>query len=579
MGKKSTRRVTAASDFPQAKPLPFSASAWLGSQQWFVLFGAALIVSLIVFQPALNGPFVFDDLHLPFSDPRAPSAGPWFWIGGVRPVLMLTYWANFLISGTHPLSYHLVNVVFHAANAVLVFFILERLFSISGAVFNRRPYALAGAAIFLLHPLQTEAVDYIAGRSESVAAFFFLAGWLVFLRSFEKKSGLLLTLALCFLAGLAVKSKENAISLPAVLLLTDICFPAHSIREQLRSRWKLYSILITGAIAVGIRILLSLTAAGAAGFSTGLSPFAYALTQCRAILTYVRLFVVPLGQNGDWALPFYHSFWSGAAAIWVAALLLLLAFSIWAYQRDRLVSYGLGVFFLILAPTSSIVPVADALAERRMYLPIIGLILVLLSAVSRWISAASWRRNAAAATLLVCAFLSWSRSAVWASPLSFWENSIAGNAANSRAHYGVGVAMMASSNCANAAREFSAARALAPSDNEVLWDLAGSYLCSNNDKMALAAYRSFAETVPGAEAWAKIGFVEARLGNADAAQAAVDKALSMDNQNADAYGYRGFLRIALNNPAAARSDFERALQIDPQNATALKGISMLQERR
>jgi tetratricopeptide (TPR) repeat protein len=376
-----------------------------------------------------------------------------------------------------------------------------------------------------------------------------------------------------------VKSKENAVSLPAVLLLTDLCFPAHSVREQLRGRWKLYSLLITGAVAVGVRILLSLTAGGAAGFSTGLSPFAYALTECRAILTYVRLFVVPVGQNGDWALPFYHSFSSGAAAIWAAALLLLVAFAIWIYKRDRLVSYGLGVFFLILAPTSSVVPVADAIAERRMYLPIIGLILVLLSAASKWISAPSWRRNATIAALLACAFLSWSRSTVWASPLNFWENSMAGNAANSRAHYGVGVAMMTGSDCAHAAREFSAARALAPSNKEVLWDLAESYMCANNFKMAVAAYHSYAQVAPTAEAYAKIGLAEGRLGHADAAQTAVEKALSMDNQNADAYGYRGFIRIALNNPAAARSDFERALQLDPQNATALKGISMLQARQ
>ncbi|HEY4088578.1 MAG TPA: tetratricopeptide repeat protein [Bryobacteraceae bacterium] len=524
----------------------------------------------------MNGPFVFDDWHLPFSDPHATVGAFRFWIGAVRPVLMATYWANFAISGTNPLSYHLVNVAFHAANALLVFFILERLFEISGSVFNRRSYALAGAAIFLLHPLQTEAVDYIAGRSESVAAFFFLAGWLVFLRSFEKKSGFLLILAVCFLTGLAVESKENAVSLPAVLLLTDLCFPAHSVREQLRSRWKLYAVLITGGVAVGLRIVLSLTAAGAAGFSTGLSPFAYALTECRAIVTYVRLFVLPVGQNGDWGLPFYHSFFSGAAAIWAVALLLLLAFAIWAYKRDRLVFYGLGVFFLILAPTSSIVPIADAMAERRMYLPIIGLILVLLYGVSKWISSSSWRRNATIAALAVCAFLSWSRSTVWASPLSFWENSVAGNADNSRAHYGVGVAMMSNSDCVNAAREFSAARALAPSNSEILWDLAESYMCANNYKMAVDTYRAYAAVSPKAEAWAKIGLAEGKLGDADAAQTAVEKALSMDSQNADAYGYRGFLRIAVNNQAAARTDFERALQIDPQNAAALRGLSMLQ---
>src|SRR3569833_4133283 len=116
MGKKSTRRVTRASDLPQAKFLPISAAEGLASQHWLALFGAASVLSLLVFHPALNAPFVFDDLHLPFSDPHAASGGPGFWIGGVRPVLMLTYWVNFLISGTHPLSYRLLHIGFHAAH-------------------------------------------------------------------------------------------------------------------------------------------------------------------------------------------------------------------------------------------------------------------------------------------------------------------------------------------------------------------------------------------------------------------------------------------------------------------------------
>ncbi len=105
---------------------------------WTWLLLGALAIAAAVFGPALSGTFVFDDYHLPFADPHAAATSVAFWLGGVRPVLMLTYWLNFAISGTHPLGYHLVNVVVHAANAVLIFFIYDRLLAISGATFDRR---------------------------------------------------------------------------------------------------------------------------------------------------------------------------------------------------------------------------------------------------------------------------------------------------------------------------------------------------------------------------------------------------------------------------------------------------------
>ena len=233
MAKAANRNRTTASVIVET--LPAQTRNW----PWIYCLGASLAIALVVFGPALSGTFIFDDFHLPFADPHASEMPARFWIGGARPVLTATYWLNFLGSGTRPFTYHLVNVLLHAGTAVLIFFIFERLFVISSEAFDRRWFALFGAALFLLHPLQTESVDYIAGRSELVSGFFFCAAWLIFLRNFEKDDSPVLILKIVLSGALAVLGKESAISLPALLLLTDFYFSDRPIVKQLARRFKL----------------------------------------------------------------------------------------------------------------------------------------------------------------------------------------------------------------------------------------------------------------------------------------------------------------------------------------------------
>jgi tetratricopeptide (TPR) repeat protein len=302
------------------------------------------------------------------------------------------------------------------------------------------------------------------------------------------------------------------------------------------------------------------------------------------ILTYIRLFILPFGQNGDWQLPFYHSFTDGAAAVYVIVLFMALAATIWLYKRDRVISFGLAAFFLMLAPTSSFVPVADAIAERRMYLPIAGLIFAVLGAVARMRLTPAARWAGAIAALLIFSALSYNRSVAWASDLSLWSNSVQTNPASFRAHYGLGSAMLARGDCAGAVEQLSVARSLPGatqgiSRNQVLWNLAEAYQCGKQPTEALAAYRSFAAVQPTAAAYHQIGFVEASLGHSDAAMTAFGQALALDPNDASAYTYRGLARIALNDLDGGESDLHRALELDPGNQMAVQGLATVASQR
>lgn len=577
-GKRTSRISAATEAAPRRVPVERFWTPWC-------LFICAVITALIVFGPALHGAWVFDDVHLPFANPRAGEMPARFWVGGVRPMLMATYWANYLLSGTSTLSYHVVNVMLHAATAVLVFFIFERIFSIAGSGGNSRMYALAGAALFLFHPLQTESVDYIAGRSELMSGFFFCAAWLVYLRTFESETRAVTSIEILVLAGAAVLAKENAICLPAVLFATDIFWAKRPFISQMRRRIKLYVPFVIGGALGAFWILRSLTAETSAGFSSGASPARYALTECRAILTYIRLFFVPAGQNGDWQMPFFSSLADNGAWLYILGLMALVAGIFWLSSRFRPAAFGLLIFLLMLAPTSSVVPIKDALAERRMYMPIIGLILASIAAsvaiAERFQLKAGSLRTFGTVAVLAAAALSWHRSAVWSGPLELWSDSVEKNPSNPRAHLGLGDAFMASNNCQPAVREFTLARQEEPSNRQTVWNLAEALQCAKQFDRAEALLQSFADSNPSADTWNQVAFTEANLGRTDAVFAAIDKALSLDPNNATSYAYRGLAKFAVNNIAGARADLAHALVLDPHNAAALAGnrkLSGLQDR-
>ena len=177
---KVKKRATSKSIAAPSAVVVATDHSWL----WAKLFAAALLLAGVVYLPSLNGPIIFDDFHLPFSDPNAARMPASFWIGGVRPLLMATYWLNYAISGTTTFSYHAVNLLIHAAAAVVVFFVLQHLLKLASIEKNAFLFSLLGAGLFLLHPLQSESAAYIAGRSELVSGLFLVSAWLVFLQSF-----------------------------------------------------------------------------------------------------------------------------------------------------------------------------------------------------------------------------------------------------------------------------------------------------------------------------------------------------------------------------------------------------------
>jgi len=564
----------------KANRKPAAIHAPANSASWFWPFTAVLLAAIIAYWPALGGPFTFDDVHLPFGDRNAATAGPGLWLGGVRPLLMLTYWANYRMSGTHVISYHLVSLLLHIVTAVLVYFLLRRILDLTEITLDRRWCAFFGAGLFLLHPLQTESVAYIAGRSEEVAGLFYVAAWLVFLKHFRSPTTWGTALQILFLTGAAVLGKESAISVPAILFLTDFYWNPAPVGKQVRSRLKLYAPIVTGGLLAAFWILRSLRGGTSAGFGVaGLTPFTYALTQCRVIPTYIRLYLIPLGQNGDWGLRFFQSLTDGGAAFYVVLMVVFAAIIVWTYSRAKLLSFGLLIFLVLLLPTSSVVPVKDALAERRVYIPLIGLILASIWAFDYFRPKTQTFFIVAGCLLAASAALTYQRNFVWSSEALLWQDSLAANPDNARAHLGLGDAYLVSRKCTDAIREFQAMGRIIGMGVEVKTNLAAAYQCDHQNEQALKMLREIVATNPTAGLYAQIGYLEAVSEHGLEAMTALNRALELDPRNALALAYRGVLHYTSGDLRNAYVDLHLALEIDPGNEAAQAGMALLERRR
>jgi len=445
-------------------------------QAWYVAAGVLLaaIVLFRVYQPALNGPFLFDDDYLPFTHPTFKDFPLRDWVIGVRPMLMLTYWLNYHTSGGNPYPYHLVNVLLHLFSGVLVFLIVRKLLEWAGTeTWPREPVAIFAGGLFLLHPLQTEAVAYVASRSENLSVFLFYAAFAVFLYRSSGAISFRRALAVGVLFAAAVASKEHTAVLPALLLLTDYYWNPGFSFQGVKRNWRLYvPVGVIGALGLAF-VLSKLAESDTAGFHVkGLPWYLYFATQCKVIWIYVRMFVLPYGQNVDHDYAMATSVFDPLAVAGMAALLGVAGAAWWYRKRFPVASYGVFVFLLLLAPTSSFVPIKDALVERRVYLPMIGLLLVVAGLLRHWRTNRKTMVGTFAALLLVAGLLTGRRAAVWADSVALWSDSVSKTPTNARANFQLAYAYYENQRCSEAVRQYERVATLQKPDYRLLVDWA-----------------------------------------------------------------------------------------------------------
>src|SRR5579871_3994255 len=387
-------------------------------QLWHYVLGLFIAFCALyeIYSPALNGPFLLDDSYLPYMLPNFSTLPIGDWIRGLRPLLMFSFWLNFKASGNEvTFGYHFVNLVIHFFSGALIYLAVRKVLSfVQAERVQQEALAIFAAGLFLFHPLQTESVTYVASRSETLSLFFVLAAYVVFLYRKSAGVGVGTTVAVLVLFAAATFSKEHTAVLPVLLLLTDYYWNPGFSFEGIRRNWKLYVPILIGAAAGVVVAFRILSVSASAGFGMkDLTWYQYFFTECRVIWDYVRMFLFPFGQNLDYDFPFSRGVLDHGAIIGLIALLAA-SVAAWIYRRRfPLASFGWFTFLLLLAPTSSFVPIRDPIAERRLYLPFIGLLFITVDLLRRWKTGKSTIVAVLGVVLAAEAVLAYQRNELW----------------------------------------------------------------------------------------------------------------------------------------------------------------------
>ena len=421
----------------------------------------ALLCGLAAYSNSFRGPFIFDDIDAIAGNPSfQPSAthsnasSPTTLSG--RPVLWLSFEIDNALGGLHVEIYHITNLLIHLAAGAVLYGIVARTLLNMGNRFEASAHWLAAAvtAIWLVHPLNTEAVTYTIQRAESLAGLFYLLVIYCVIRNWRFGA-----IAAC---ALGMGTKETMVTAPILALLYDRTFLAGSFAGAWKSRRTIY----IGLVATWAIVIIA-ALSGARKMSVGdISPIDYAMTQLGVIWHYLVLTFWPHSlvlDYYDWPITARASdIAAGGIIIVLLMILTLLSLRLW----PRLGFLG-AWFFLVLAPSSSVIPIfTEVAAEHRMYLPLIATIVLVV--VGGWMVIS--RRPATAwiggvAFTIVLALLSartFVRNAQYQDPEILWRDNIAQRPLNPRAHFNLGFTLMTENRPSEAAIEFQKALALDP---------------------------------------------------------------------------------------------------------------------
>lgn len=598
----------------QQRPVQFRTSVWLH-------LAFIIVVGIVVYSNTFQGEFVFDDLPNIVLNPAIKS---WRALAHYHELLpdgvvkyqmqnrfvgFVTFALNYSLHGMQVKGYHVVNLGIHLTNALLVYFLLLALFrtpflqhgasagNIRCVAMPQHACALLCALLFVAHPIQTQAVTYIVQRLASLATLFYLLSLLAYIKSRIMEHAIQrygwYAVSFCS-AVLAMKTKEIAFTLPAVIMLSECMF--------LRGAWKarlmyLLPILLTmfiipvGLVSISREVIGEILGdASAQNDSQKYIWVQYLLTQIDVFTTYMRLLFIPVQQNLDYDFPVNMSFFSVHTMCSFAVLISLMVAGGYLFHRSRypevayrqayrLIAFGIAFFFITLSVESSIIPLRDLIFEHRLYLPFIGFgISIVVAGVilhERIPQGTPRVLFLCAVGGIVCAYAlsAYARNATWQTEVSLWSDVVAKSPAKARPHNNLGLAYERAGRIAEAAAEYEVAMKVDPGYVEAYNNLGALYERTGNIGAAFRMYvAGIAQRPDNAVLYYNLGVVQERAGNLDEAERNYRHATQLNSRFAEAYNNLGIVYLKKRQLDRAINEFRQAIAINPAFEQARKNL-------
>jgi tetratricopeptide (TPR) repeat protein len=608
------RTTTRPTDQPGARQIaatPSRGAAWTVAAVLAVLVG-------VVYVPAVNVPFIFDDIIgivqndsivslWPLVDGAKPGPlnPPPELPTSARPLVNLSFAINYHFGELSPTGYHLFNLALHFFNAMLLWSITCRTLRLPyfGDRFARSAewLALAVAGLWSLHPLQTEAVIYATQRTELMMAFFYFATLYCSLRYWlclplspgeggvenslkdptkrYRRTFWLILATLCCFCGMG--SKEVMVSAPLIILLFERTFIAGSLKTSLRRSWPLYIGLASSWLLLAA-LMVNAPHRDSAGFDVGVSAYEWWLTQSKVLFLYLKLVVWPWPLLIHYQLPYFAKF--GDAWIYVVPLVLIGVATLVLLWQNRPLGFLGTWFFAILSPTFVIPVVIEMAAERRMYLALVTPVVILVVGCYQLAEAILKRRQAKANTsissrapviavgvpalvlALVFCLVSTVRLAAYDNEVNLWLQVLQSQPENSLAHQSVAAFLEKEGHDESAAEQYREAVRFNPNAAQAHYRLALLLNKSGAHDEAAAEFDEAARILPEKNANMHNDMAVAlyMAGRNDQAIEAFRNTLAIDPNFWPGYRNLGTALQKAGKFQEAVQSFESAVRLNPQ---------------
>jgi tetratricopeptide (TPR) repeat protein len=557
--------------------------------------GAAVLMvfGALAYGNALRAPYVLDDTTAitgnrtirqlsPLSGllrppPDTPVAG--------RPIVNLTFAINYAYGELDPTGYHLVNLSIHLLASLVLFGIVRRTLRLPTLlpIFGDAALGVAwlAAALWMLHPLNSEVVDYVTQRSESLMGLAYLATLYCAIRGgtveaapegrrdrrgkrrppLAAPSPIKWEAAACVCCAAGMLCKESMVTAPVMLALYDRVFLFDSFAAALQRRRRLYAGILLSWLVLAVSMATSQRTS--VGFAAGTSPLVYVLNQIRLIPHYFALSVWPRALVIDYGLPQPLS--PGDVLLPGIALAIIVIASLVLFVRLPRLGFGAVWCFVTLAPTSTLVPIATEVgAERRMYLPLAGLVVVAVCGAYLLLRQWSWRWRAGLAVTLcmLAATGTVLRNREYLNTLVL-ARSIVERWPSGRGHFILGTELVNAGDSAGAIEEFRRAAVDYPGGH---YGLATELTAAGNIDEGIAEAREFIRLAPRDRvvpvARDLIGRALMSRGELDAAAAEFTQILAEQPNFVRAHVFLGDVRLRQGRVDEAILSYQRARALD-----------------
>jgi hypothetical protein len=505
---------------------------------FIIVFLSIACLGFLLYSPSLRGEFVSDDFPTIVDNPAIRNVFdiPYIWQSfNTRFLTGLTFALNYHLDGLNPLGFHIINVLLHILVSLCVYIFarvvlrtpfLKHFFSDSAVGW----ISFVASLLFLVHPVQTQAVSFITQRAVSLATLFYISTLIFYIQGRITGKNQYTFIAMgCMFLGLL--SKEMLLTVPLALLLCERFFWQQTWRESFKcvgiffSAWMVLPLILwCNETSSVLDLKDQLTGQQ---FS-----WPYFLTEINVLRTYWRLFFVPIQLTHDYHYPISQTLLEIPVLFSVVWHVACLSLAVRLFHKARLISFCILWFYLTTSIEVMVVSIVNrkVIFEHWMYLPMVGLSIGCAYAMYRWIAQERLRKTSAVLMIAMLSLLTVTRNQVWAKEIYFWVDNVAKTPLNPHAYLGLAKAYDRKDMIPQAVFYYEKALSLEPRLKPAL----------NN-----------------------LGYISVQLGKKQQARGYFEKILLLDPQDAKAYNNLAYMDYLAGNHQEAVQNYEKSLHYQP----------------